>query len=295
MTIVAFFGLGQMGLPMARNLTDAGFDVRVWNRTPARAREVGGAVAAGTVAEAARGADIAITMLADDTAVAGVGLGDDGLVATLPAGSVHLGMSTISVALAQRLSEAHAAARQDYVAAPVFGRPEAAAARQLWIVPGGPAAALERCGPVFKALGQGTFPMGDAAQATLAKLVGNLMIAATIESLGEALTLSEKAGIEPGRMLDMLTGTLFGSPVVRRYGDLIARTEFEPAGFALALGLKDVGLALDAGTALRVPLPVAALLRERLLTALARGRETYDWSGLASVIRESAGLPPRRG
>lgn len=284
-----------MGLPMARNLVRAGFDVRVWNRTAAKARDVPGARAAPTPAAASAGAEFAVSMLADDAAVEATAFGPDGILAGLRKGAVHVGASTVSVALCRRLAEAHAAAGAGYVAAPVFGRPDAAAARQLWIVPGGAPADLERCSAIFAALGQSTFPMESAPQASLAKLVGNFMIASTIEMLGESLALAEKAGLEPSRLLAMLTGTLFGAPVVKRYGQLVADTAFEPAGFQLALGLKDVNLALGAGEELRVPLPLASLVRERMLTALAQGRERFDWSGFASVIREAAGLEPVRG
>ncbi len=295
MPSVAFLGLGSMGLPMARNLVQAGFDVRVWNRTPAKTREVPGARAAPTPAAAADGAEFAVSMLADDAAVEAAALGPDGILSGLGRGAIHVGASTVSVALCRRLADAHAARGVGYVAAPVFGRPDAAAAKQLWIVPGGAAADVERCSVVFTALGQGTFPMGSAPQATLAKLLGNFMIASTIEMLGESLALAEKAGLDPSRLLGMLTGTLFGAPVVKRYGQLVADTAFEPAGFHLALGLKDVNLALGAGEELRVPLPLASLVRERMLTALAQGRERFDWSGFASVIREAAGLEPVRG
>jgi 3-hydroxyisobutyrate dehydrogenase-like beta-hydroxyacid dehydrogenase len=295
MPSVAFLGLGSMGLPMARNLVQAGFDVRVWNRTAAKTRDVPGARPAPTPAAAADGAEFAVSMLADDAAVEAAALGPDGVLAGLRKGAIHVGASTVSVALCRRLAEAHAAKGVGYVAAPVFGRPEAAAAKQLWIVPGGAAADVERCSAVFAALGQGLFPMGSAPQASLAKLLGNFMIASTIEMLGESLALAEKAGLDPSRLLAMLTGTLFGAPVVKRYGQLVADTAFEPAGFQLALGLKDVNLALGAGEELRVPLPLASLVRERMLTALAQGRERFDWSGFASVIREAAGLEPVRG
>jgi 3-hydroxyisobutyrate dehydrogenase-like beta-hydroxyacid dehydrogenase len=216
------------------------------------------------------------------------------MLASLRRGACHIGLSTISVALSRRLAAAHAGAGQGYVAAPVFGRPEAASARQLWIVVGGTDADLERSAPVLEAVGQGTFRMGDAPQASLAKLLGNFMIASTIEMLGEGLSTAEKAGMDPNRFLDLLTGTLFGAPVIRRYGQLVADTAFEPAGFRMPLGLKDIGLVLEAGEELRAPLPLAGLLRDRLLTALARGRGHLDWSGLASVIREEAGLAPVR-
>ncbi len=294
MPSVAFLGLGSMGLPMARNLARAGFELRVWNRTAAKTREVVGARPAATPADACRGADFAITMLADDAAVEGATLGPDGVLAGLPRGALHIGMSTVSVALSRRLAELHRTAGRGYVAAPVFGRPEAAEARALWIVPGGDPADLERAAPVFVALGQGTFPLGTAPQASLAKILGNFLIAGTIEALGEALVAAEKAGLDPSGFLAMLTETLFGSPVVKRYGRLLATTAFEPAGFRLVLGLKDVNLALAAGDELRAPLPLAGLVREHMLAALARGRERYDWAGFATAIREAAGLEPVR-
>ncbi|MFZ5624111.1 MAG: NAD(P)-dependent oxidoreductase [Gemmatimonadota bacterium] len=293
-TTIAFLGLGAMGAPMAQNLVRAGFTVRVWNRNPARTAAIVGATAASTPADAARGAEFAITMLADDAAVDAVTLGERGIIAGLEAGAIHVGMSTVSMALCRRLEAAHAERGQRYVAAPVFGRPDAAAAGQLWIVPGGEARDLERLAGVFAALGQGTFPMPTAGQATLAKLLGNFMIAGTVEMLGEALAVAEKAGMEPERLLDMLTGTLFGTPVVKRYGALVAKTAWEPAGFAIPLGLKDVNLALEAAGEVGVPLRLAQLVRERLTQARAKGRDHYDWAGLASVIREEAGLPERK-
>jgi 3-hydroxyisobutyrate dehydrogenase-like beta-hydroxyacid dehydrogenase len=279
---------------MAANLVAAGFSVRVWNRSPERAAALRGAVAAPTPREAARGAEFAITMLADDQAVEGVLLGADGLLTGLEAGAIHLGMSTISVAATRRLVQAHRDRRCEYVAAPVFGRPEAAKARLLWIVPGGEAAAIERAAPVFAALGQGSFPMGSAEQAALAKLAGNFLIGAMIEGLGEALVLCEKGGVDPERVLAMLTGTLFTAPLYRNYGTRIARTEFTPAGFALPLALKDFRLVLDAADAYETPMPLAELVEDRLETALGLGRQQYDFAGLTSVIREEAGLGERR-
>ena len=284
---IAVLGLGHMGRPIARNLAAAGFTVRTWNRSGGA---VDGAVDCSTIAEAVGGADVVVTMLADDAAVEAVTFGDGRLLASLRAGGLHVGMSTVSVALATRLADAHRAAGQGFVAAPVFGRPAAAADRQLWIVPGGDGTHLEMLAPVFAAIGQGTFPMPGAPQAALAKLCGNFMIAASIEVLAEVLALGEKGDIEPARLLDMLTGTLFGSPVVKRYGAMIAKQEFMPPGFAMVLGLKDIRLVLEAGEHSRTPLPVAELLRSRFLTALAAGRDGLDWSGIAGVVREQAGL-----
>lgn len=292
-TTVAFLGLGAMGAPMAANLVAAGFTVRVWNRSPERAT-IGGATTVRSPREAATGAQFAITMLADDAAVEAVTLGQDGLLAGLDAGATHIGMSTISLAATRRLVAAHHARGPGYVAAPVFGRPEAAKAKLLWIVPGGPAETIAKATPVFAALGQGTFPFPDAEQAALAKLAGNFLIGAMIEALGEALALAEKGGLDPERLLALLTGTLFSAPIYKSYGSRIARTEFTPPGFALALALKDFSLITAAASEQRTPMPLAALVRERMVTALEAGRGNYDFAGLASVIREAAGLPERR-
>jgi 3-hydroxyisobutyrate dehydrogenase-like beta-hydroxyacid dehydrogenase len=203
-------------------------------------------------------------------------------------------MSTISVASTRRLVEAHAGLGRGFIAAPVFGRPDAAAAKLLWIVPGGPAELVVRAAPVFAALGQGTFPQAAAEQAALLKLIGNFMIGATIETLGEALVLAEKGGLDPEQALAMLTGTLFSAPIYRNYGPRIARTEFTPAGFKLGLGLKDLRLVLEAARDTGTPMPLAELVRDRMSEALRVGRGDHDIAGFVTVIREDAGLEPRR-
>ncbi len=294
MTTVAFLGLGAMGAPMAANLLAAGFTVRAWNRSAHRTESLAGAIPCLTPREAATGAEFVLTMLADDAAVESVTYGRDGLLAGLAPGGVHIGLSTISVAATGRLAAAHQDAGRSYVAAPVFGRPDAAKQKLLWIVPGGDAAAIERAAPVFAALGQGTWPMPTAEQAALLKLVGNFMIGATIETLGEALVLAEKGGLDPEKALAMLTGTLFSAPIYKNYGPRIARTEFTPPGFALALGLKDIRLVLEAARDAGAPMPLAELIRDRTGEALRLGRGDHDFAGFATVIREEAGLTPRR-
>jgi 3-hydroxyisobutyrate dehydrogenase-like beta-hydroxyacid dehydrogenase len=241
------------------------------------------------VAEACRG-DAVVTMLADDAAVEGVTLGDAGVVATLPAGALHVSASTIGVATAERLTAAHGAAGQSFVAAPVFGRPEAAAARKLVIVAAGAPDALDDAAPLFAALGQRTVRFGDTpSAANLVKVSGNFLIASAIEALGEAVALVTKAGVDRRQYLDMLTTTLFAAPVYQSYGAIIADERWEPAGFAAPLGLKDVRLALAAGETLRVPLPLASLLRDRFLELLARGDAHLDWSAIARLAADAAG------
>ena len=285
--IIAFLGLGHMGRPMAKNLASAGFDVRTWNRSGG---SVDGATACRTIEEAVRPAEVVITMLSEDAAVRTVTFGEGKVAASLMTGGVHVGMSTISVELAGELATVHAEGGQRFVNAPVFGRPEMAAAAKLFIVPGGNAADIAQLSPLFAALGQGTFPMPGARESAVAKLCGNFMLAGLIESLGEALTLGEKGGVAPEQLLGMLTGTLFGIPVVHGYGGMMVRQQFSPAGFAMALGLKDMKLVLQAGDRLEVPMPLADLLRTRFLQAMAQGKGDLDWSGMSTVIRESAGL-----
>jgi len=279
-----------MGAPMARNLAAAGFAVRGWNRTSSRVSRVEGLAPAASVSEACRGAEFVVSMLADDAAVNGLTYEAGGILESLSPGAVHIGMSTVSVATTERLERAHAEKGFGYIAAPVFGRPEAAEKKLLWITPGGPDALLARAAQLFAAMGQGVFPMGTAAQASLAKLAGNFLIAATIESLGEAFVLAEKGGLAPARLQEFLSNTLFASPIVKGYGTRIVKQEWTPPGFTLRLGLKDVRLVLAAAEGFGAPMPLAELVQDRLETAIDRGRGEIDFAGLATVIREEAGL-----
>jgi 3-hydroxyisobutyrate dehydrogenase-like beta-hydroxyacid dehydrogenase len=288
---IGFIGLGNMGAGMAANLLEAGHEVTAYNRSQDKVAALAekGATPARTPAEAC-GGDIVITMLADDTAVEAVTFGDDGILASLRSDATHVSASTISIALSERLTEAHGDAGQRFVTAPVFGRPEAAAAAKLFVVVGGEPAAVQALSPVFDAIGQRTFVVSEQPKAaSLVKLSGNFLIASVIESLGEAIALVAKAGVDRQEYVDILTSTLFDAPVYRTYGGLVAREEFEPAGFAATLGLKDVKLVLAAGDALQVPLPIASLLRDRFLTLIANGGAHLDWSALGSVTAWEAG------
>src|SRR5882757_550011 len=289
---VGFIGLGHMGAPMALNLLRAGHRVTVYNRTRGKAEALAreGAQVAKRVADACHG-DVLITMLSDDTAVEDVIFGEGGALSALGPNAIHISMSTISVALSDRLAEAHAKAGQGYVAAPVFGRPEAAAAAKLFIIAAGAEAALTRCQPLFDVLGQKTFVVGArASMANLVKLSGNFLIASVLESLGEAFALVRKSGIDPQRFLDILTGTLFSAPIYRTYGPIVAAGSVQANGFKTSLALKDMRLALAAADASIVPMPVASLIRDHFIEAVAQGEGNADWSGLARLAARRAGL-----
>ena len=290
---VGFIGLGHMGAAMAGNLIKAGHEVTVYNRTPEKARTMvaAGARLATTVSAATQG-DAVMTMLANDEAVENVVLGREGILATLRPSALHISSSTISVALSQRLAQEHASCGQRYIAAPVFGRPDAAAAAQLVVVAGGEKTAVEAAGPLLAAIARKVFVVGDSPQAAnLVKLSGNFLNASIIESLGEAFALISKGGIDRQRYLEIL-GSLFNVPAYNIYGSLIASERFEPAAFAAPLGQKDIRLLLAAADTLGVPMPLAGLLRDRFLRLLAHGGERLDWSAIGGLPARDAGLAP---
>jgi len=285
--------IGGMGGGMARNLIKHGHKVIAWNRSPepAAAIQAEGARIAATPAEAARGAEIVITMLANDEAVDSVTLGPDGLAGGLAKGAAHVSMSTISVALSERLTAAHAERGQQFVSAPVFGRPDQALAGKLFIAVAGAAGVVERIRPALDAIGQRSFVIGDTpAQANLVKLTGNFLITCVIESLAEAFALTAKGGIETSRVYELLTETLFAAPVYKTYGEIILEGRFSPAGFKMALGQKDNRLVQLAAETLEVPLPFAAIVRDRFLAALAHGDGDLDWAAIAKRAAEDAGV-----
>ncbi|HXQ71557.1 MAG TPA: NAD(P)-dependent oxidoreductase [Pyrinomonadaceae bacterium] len=293
---IGFIGLGNMGSPIARNLIKAGHSLTVFNRTRSRADALAasGAKVADTPAAAAAGAEVLITMVADDRAVEEVIFYQGHAIETLEAGAIHLSMSTISVALSQRLAEAHASREQHYVAAPVFGRPEAAAAAKLFVVAGGPIEQVNRCRPLFDAIGQKTFhPSEQAPAANVIKLAGNFLITAVIEGLAEAFALVRKHDVAPDAFLELLTESLFNAPIYRTYGAMIAADRFEPVGFKLPLGLKDNRLLLAAAEAAAVPMPLASLVRDRFVTGLAVGMADADWASIARLTFRDAGLSDR--
>ena len=295
---LGFVGLGAMGLPMAQNLLQAGYRLRVYNRTAEKAEPLRrlGAVVCETPAEVASGTEIVFSMLADDAALENATAGEDGLLHTLGAGGVHLSCSTISPDLARRLSDLHDLHDQRFVAAPVYGRPPVAAAGQLWMMlSGADAATRERVKPFLAPLSKSVHDFGDAPDAAnVVKVCGNFMISAAIEAMGEAFTLAEKSGVNRQDVYAFLTQSVFACTAYQSYGKMIAAEQYEPAGFALPLGLKDVMLAETLAAQTLTPLPLAAIVRAHLIAARAKGRDAEDWSTLAREVSESAGLKPGR-
>jgi 3-hydroxyisobutyrate dehydrogenase-like beta-hydroxyacid dehydrogenase len=290
---LGFIGLGNMGEPIASNLIQAGYALRVYNRTASKAAQLvaKGAAAAKTPADVAEPGGIVLTMLADDRAVEDACLPPGSFVERLGPGGIHVSISTISPDAARRLAEHHKKHQVEYIATPVFGRPEAAAAKRLWVCVSGAVEAKQRVRPLLDAIGQGIFDFGEeAAAANVVKLCGNFLIASAIEALSETLTLARKNGIDPKSVADMLGKTLFACPVYQGYGKSIAEQKFEPAGFRLALGLKDINLTLQTAASSAVPMPLASLLRDRWISAIANGRENMDWTAVALGVAENAGL-----
>ena len=293
---IGLIGLGRMGTGIAKSLLRSGHRLTVFNRTRARAESLqsDGANIAGSVAEACR-SSVVFTMVADDAALEALVFGESGVLSSLRKDSIHVSLSTISVALSDRLSAEHAKAGQQFVAAPVFGRPEAAESAKLSVVVAGPSASVERCKPLFESMGPKLLVVGERpSMANVVKLCGNFLIATVLESLAESLTFARKSGVDPQMLLDFLTTTMFTAPVYKSYGELIVQGKHEPAGFALPLGLKDVRLVLQAAESAGVPMPIASVLRDRFITALARGNQDKDWSVIGRVAAEDAGLPSVR-
>ncbi len=281
-----------MGLGIGSNLIKAGHEVVVWNRSAAKAEPlvVLGATLAATPRQAAAASEAVITMLADDAALQSVAYGEDGLIAGLAANALHICMSTIAVATADRLGQDHAARGQRFISAPVLGRPEAAAAAKLFILAAGSKADLQTAAPIFAAVGQRVFELGtNPGAANLVKLCCNFMLLAAVEAMGEAMTLAQKGGVPRARLLEVLTGSLFDAPPYRNYGAMLAEGNFRPAGFAAPLGLKDMRLAAQAADTLRVPMPLLGVLRDHLLQTIAVEGEDVDWSAIGRTIAKNAG------
>ena len=281
-----------MGTGMARNLLRAGHNLAVYNRSAEKAKVLAGegARVASSPADACREVAAVMTMVADDHALEQVVFGKEGIAAAMHEGCVHISHSTVSTALARRLNDEHTQRKQGFLSAPVFGRPEAAEAKRLLVLAAGPREVLERCRPALDDMGRQTFVVAtEPWQANIAKLCGNFMIVSAIEAFGEVSATLRKAEVAPEMFLDVMTA-LFGSPVITNYGRAIVEENFEPAGFALRLGLKDVRLLLAASEECTSPMPLASVVRDQFIAALARGQGEMDWSSVSRSAARAAGL-----
>jgi 3-hydroxyisobutyrate dehydrogenase-like beta-hydroxyacid dehydrogenase len=289
----AFVGLGRMGEVMAARLLSAGHELMVYNRTAAKLAPLTaqGAKPAASLAEAARFSGVVLTMVADDAALRSVSEGAGGLIAALPAGGIHVAMGTHRVQQIQALAQAHAAAGQTLLSAPVLGRPEAVSAGRLGVIVAGGEAARQRCRPLLESLGRRVFDAGEDPRAAAAmKLANNMLLGCAIAAMGEAFSLVQKCGADGSAFFDVLTDGLFAAPAYSIYGRLIADQAWDKVGFTVALGLKDIELALEAGHGAAVPLPSASVCRDRLIGAVAHGNEQRDWCVMALEQARASGL-----
>jgi 3-hydroxyisobutyrate dehydrogenase-like beta-hydroxyacid dehydrogenase len=287
---IGFIGLGRMGHHVASNLLEAGHQVTVWNRSsgPVQALVQKGAVAAASPEEAVKG-DAVFSMLSNDQVMREVGLAGP-LLEKAAKGLIHVNLATISVEFAKELAAAHRHASLAYISAPVFGRPEMAEAAALVLVAGGDADARATMQPVLDKIGARTVPLDEAWQANLFKICGNFMIASELEAIGEAFALLRKGGVDPALFHDVMAGRLFTGAVFKAYGAMILNRQYEPAGFALPLGLKDVNLARSAAAGLGVEMPTAELLKVQYDQAMAWGWQDKDWAAIGEVSAKKAGV-----
>lgn len=290
---IGVIGLGRMGRGIAGRVLGAGHDLAVYNRTSGKDADLvaAGARSVASIAQACERRDVVVTMLADDAALDAVALGAGGVRDSLPVGAIHMVMGTHGVGIVRALTAAHAAAGQTLVAAPVLGRPDAAASGQLGIVAAGPAEALQRCKPLLDVIGRRTFEAGASPDAaTSIKLANNFMLGCAVQAMGEAYSLVRRFGVAPQVLHDVMTEGLFSAPAYKVYGRIMADEAYDNVGFTTRLALKDMSLVLAAGDMARVPLPSASLLRDRLLAAIAHGDADRDWAVLAREQARTAGL-----
>lgn len=290
---IGFIGLGHMGLPMAQNLMQAGFDVTVYNRTKEKAQPLidAGAKLAMKPYEVVEPGCTVITMLANDEAVKEIVKGKDGIAAALGKDETHISMSTVAPTTTDEIYEAHQRHNTAFIAAPVFGRPDVAAAKKLWIAVSGADKTKKEAEPILKNLGQAIYDFGETvAAANVVKLTGNFLIMSALEAIAEALTFAEKNGIDRNKIVEMFGQTMFASPIYQTYGKIIANEKFSPAGFKLPLGFKDINLVLKTAAEVNMPMPLASLLHDRFISAIAKNRAELDWSAIALNVAEDAGI-----
>ena len=289
---LAWIGLGNMGLPMARNLHRKGHHVTGYNRTPEKARDLSalGFKVFSSIREALSGQSIVATMLSDDPSVRSVCEGASGLFELLPPKGIHLSFSTLSPTFVEEMTQEHERRGQILISCPVFGRPDRADAATLTIVTAGDREVLALMEDLFQALGSDLFHVGDRpSKANWVKILGNFTLGGLLETLSESLSLGERAGINPETLVEILDTALYHSPVFRGYGNLMATEKWDPAGFRMKLGLKDIRLVLKESDALEVSLPLADLIHSGFISGIHRGYGELDWSALKKVRADDSG------
>lgn len=285
---IAFIGLGKMGLAMATNIHRAGFPLTVWNRSPGKAAplQAAGAKVAATPAQAASNASIVISSLADDKSVEGVMSGPDGLLQGMRKGTIHVGTSTISPRLADRIAETHAAHGSVYVSGPVLGRVPAAEAAQLLTFVAGAPAAIETARPVIASYAPGILPAGEKSSvASTAKLIANFLGVAGMDLIGQAMAFAERTGVPSALVRQMLFG-FFAAEATREYVGKISERDFDNVGFTASGGLKDVELMLQSARDGGLELSTARTIRDKLGAAIERGWQDKDWSCFTDIDRQ---------
>ncbi len=290
---VGFIGLGRMGQGMAGLIQSAGHDLLVHDPIPGQtlALEDAGAVAAASPAGVSKGRDVVISMLPHDPALSAVLEGGNGLLAGMPKDCVHMAMGTHGVPAINDAASAHESAGQAFMACPVLGRPDLAAAGLISLVPGGPAEAMEKVRPLLEVLGKQMFEVGDSPQAaTAVKVANNFVLGCAIETMGEAFSLVEKLGVDPAIFLDVMVKGLFAAPAYEVYGKMIVEEAWETHGATAVIGLKDADLALEAAAAADMPLPSTLIWRDHLQRAIDRGEGALDWAVMAREQARASGL-----
>ena len=289
---VGFIGLGKMGAPIAMNIMKAGFDLTVYNRTPDKMQSLlaEGAQKAASPREAALGADVVMTCLMDDQTELDITIGEHGLLAGLKPGGIHIGTATISPGCSKKLAELHQSNGTSYIAAPLFGRPDAAEAGKILTYIAGDTEAVKACERLIEAYTATHIYMGeDHGRVNSVKLAMNFALVSLVELFSQVYTFAEKSGLEP-EFTEELILTVMRHPVLSEYTTRLRTRDFEPAAFALSAGYKDVDLMLQAASEVQAPLIFASAIREKFLTALASGMANKDWSAIHEITRKYAGL-----
>jgi len=286
---LGFIGLGSLGTPIALNLVESGHELYVYNRTASKVAPLAekGAIVCESIADLAKECTIVFTIVSDDAALKSICEGENGLFRHLAAGSIHVSLSTILPATAKELADGHLPHQQHYLASPVFGRPEAAAARKLNYVVAGPGSLKQKIEPLLKDSGAtGIWDFGeDITAANTVKLCGNFLIAAALEAIGESVALADKSGVDAARMWQLFGQTLFNTPLYHNYSNIIVQQKFEPAAFTMQLGLKDMNLVLQQAGSVKQAMPLASLLKDHMQQLAAGGKDQIDWSAVATATR----------